>query len=351
MRRCTWIVAFVCLALCLHPVVGQQGEGRIAFYSNRDGNDEIYVMNAGGSGVRNLTNNPTGDLVPAWSPDGSKIAFWSYRDGAWDIYVMNADGSEVRNVSNSASVDKLPAWSPDGTQIAFRSNRDGNWEIYVVNVDGSGLRNLTNNPAYEVAPAWSPEGGKIAFVSSPRGRPAQVYLVNADGSGKRQLTNNPGTVGEKVQTVSLSQLAWSPDGSKIALRAGDLDGVYTNIASVSVDTGELQLLTSGVDRHGKPRWSPDSTQIAYDRRREGNFDIYVMSAEGELRDDTGRRRLTRHPSYDWFPVWSPNGSQIAFASERDGNSEIYVVNADGSGLRNLTNSSSDDHWAAWRPHP
>lgn len=349
MRTCTWLVALVYLALCLHAAAAQEGEGRIAFYSNRDGNDEIYVMNADGSGVTNLTNNPAKDLEPDWSPDGSKIAFRSYRDGALDIYVMNADGSEVRNLSNNPSVDKLPTWSPDGSKVAFRSNRDGNWEIYVVNVDGSSLRNLTNNPAYDTAPAWSPDGSKMAFRSNRDGN-SEIYVVNVDGSGLRKLTNNPGTVDE-LQTVSFTYLAWSPEGSKIALLASDLNSTYTNIASVSVATGELKLLTSSVDRHGRPRWSPDGRQIAYDCKREDNWDIYVMTEEQLDPGVPVVHRLTDDPGRNWFPVWSPDGRKIAFQSKRDDNNwEVYVINADGSGLSNLTNNPADDHGVTWGAH-
>jgi type II secretory pathway pseudopilin PulG len=127
--------------------------GRIAFISDRDGNDEIYVMNADGSGVTRLTNNPAYDGWPAWSPDGRRIAFASNRDGNPEIYVMNADGSGVTRLTNNPADDWAPSWSPDGRRIIFVSNRDGNYEIYVMNSDGSGVTRLTNNPARDVWPA------------------------------------------------------------------------------------------------------------------------------------------------------------------------------------------------------
>ena len=112
--------------------------GKITFMSSRDGNAEVYVMNADGSGQTRLTkNNQTWDYCPAWSPDGSKIAFESDRDGNWEIYVMNADGSEQTRLTNNPEEDYSPAWSPDGSKIAFMSKRDGNYEIYVMNADGS----------------------------------------------------------------------------------------------------------------------------------------------------------------------------------------------------------------------
>src|SRR2546422_5003282 len=80
---------------------------------------------------------------------GGQIAFMSLRDGNWEIYVMNADGSALRNLTSSPADDAIQTWSPDGSKIAFATNRDGNWEIYVVNADGSGARNLTNEPGYD----------------------------------------------------------------------------------------------------------------------------------------------------------------------------------------------------------
>ena len=167
--------------------------GRIAFQSDRDGNAEIYVMNADGSGQTRLTNNPANDDVPAWSPDGAKIAFQSTRDGNYDIYVMNADGSgQTRLTTNPYFNDDVPAWSPRGGKIAFKSTRDGNAEIYVMNADGTGQTRLTTNSATDGNPVWSPNGAKIAFESNRDGN-YEIYVMNADGSGQTRLTNNPAT--------------------------------------------------------------------------------------------------------------------------------------------------------------
>src|SRR5207248_3000848 len=125
-----WLAAVLGLALAgcgsdSTAPSGRPAAGQIAFTSGRDGNDEIYVMNADGSGQVNLTNNPALDQVPAWSPDGSKIAFTSGRDGNDEIYVMNADGSSQVNLTNTPGYDEVPLWSPDGTKIVFLSDRDG----------------------------------------------------------------------------------------------------------------------------------------------------------------------------------------------------------------------------------
>jgi Tol biopolymer transport system component len=107
---------------------------------------------------------------------------------------LNADGTGVTRLTNDPLRDAEPAWSPDGTKIAFTSNRDGNHEIYVLNADGTGVTRLTNDPLRDAEPAWSPDGTKIAFSRSgylgPEILVEQIYVMNADGSGAKGLTTN-----------------------------------------------------------------------------------------------------------------------------------------------------------------
>ena len=93
------------------PLV-KQPPYRIAFVSSRDGNDEIYVMNADGSNQTRLTHDPPINAAPAWSPDGRQLAFISTRDGNLEIYVMNADGSNPTNLTKNIAIDYAPVWSP-----------------------------------------------------------------------------------------------------------------------------------------------------------------------------------------------------------------------------------------------
>ena len=124
-------------------------QAQIAFVSQRDGNAEIYVMDADGGNLRNLTNHPGGDWSPSWSPDGKRIAFVSQRDGNAEIYVMDADGGNPQNLTNNPGRDSSPSWSPDGKRIAFHSDRDNdrdhNIEIYVMDADGQNEQRLTEN--------------------------------------------------------------------------------------------------------------------------------------------------------------------------------------------------------------
>jgi hypothetical protein len=272
------------------PVAAQGGGGRIAFVSDRTGDDEIYVMNADGSNVTQLTS--IGGDYPAWSPDGTRIAFASYPsvELSWEIYVMNADGSGQTNLTNSSTIEVYPTWSPDGSRIAFasRENHNSIWNISVMNADGSGRTTLVSGLEWAETPAWSPDGTRIAVAGKEPGlwKDFELYLVNVDGSGMTPLTQT---------SLTDDQPAWSPDGTRIAFAQGGL--LYRDILVVNVDGSNPLILTDDHDSYN-PTWSPDNTRIAFDTEVNRNRDILVMNADG-----SNRINLTNHIADDSDPDW------------------------------------------------
>ena len=153
--------------------------GLIAFVSNRDGSDALFVMSADGGNVRRLTPDLPPVSHPSWSADGQRIAFNAGSPTASDIYLIDRDGSGLTQVTRNAHANFYPTWSPDGSRLAFSSNRDGDWDIYVMNADGSRVRQLVDSAGLDDKPQWSPDGSRIGFTTTRDGSP-QLLAVDPD---------------------------------------------------------------------------------------------------------------------------------------------------------------------------
>ncbi len=262
--------------------------GLIAFTSDRDGNPDIYTVDANGDGLTRLTNNEASDWGPAWSPDGKRLLFTSDRQGNQEVFVIDADGTDAINLSRDPGEDTDPAWSPDGETIAFTSERSGGPGVFLMHSSGLDQRGLDDQQGGEATtPAWSPDGTKIAFTSHQDG--LNVAIMDADGANQTMLTTDP-----------------------------------------AEDAG--------------PAWSPDGTKIAFHSRRDGNAEIYVMDADG-----TSQTRVTNNPGEDMWPSWSRDGSMIAFESDRGGEREVYIIRPDGTALQQVTTGGG--YAPAWSPVP
>lgn len=261
---------------------------KIVFTSDRDGDLELYVMNADGSNITRVTRAPGRDAHAYFSRDGRRIVFQSPRAGGVDtnVYVMDADGSNAVRLTNLKGFAGVPVYSPDEKSIVFQwraSNdfKDGaKWRICTMRADGSGLRVITPGEANDQVPNWSRDGRRLLFFSDRTGK-NQLYTMKPDGSDVRRLTTT----------------------------------AYNDLAAV---------------------WSPDNRKIVFASDRDGNNELYVMNADG-----TDVRRLTNTRATEYGGVWSPDGGKIIFTAEEDDRSEMYVVNADGSNLMRLAGREQD----------
>ncbi len=230
--------------------------GRIAFSAGAHPHENIYVVNADGSGLKRLTSDRGADLDPSWSPDGRRIAYRHESgggDASAEIYVMNADGSQKRNLTRRPGQDYSPAWSPDGKRIAYAALRgDGPPRIWVMRTDGSGQRRVSRLAGEY--PAWSPDGRRIAFDRNTFGpRAWDIWVVNADGSHPRPLI---------ASRADEQGAAWSPDGKTIAYgssrgaRAG-----YKRIWLAKTDGSDQRLLTRKDGE--RPTWTKPGTHVLF----------------------------------------------------------------------------------------
>jgi Tol biopolymer transport system component len=317
----------------------------IVYVTDRDGNQEIYVMKTDGSDPINLTQEEGEDWEPVWSPNGQKILFQSDRDGNTEVYVMNVDGNHLINLSNDKGDDLFPAWSPDGRYVTFTSNREGNNDIFRVEADGTELINLTNDPADDMSAVWSPDGDYIAFISF-RDERTSLYRMKIDGKDPLWLTEK--------DTIAFWP-SWSPDGRRIAFQGVTYDENNTQLSEIYVldtrcferaDTcpGDITQLTQTGLMNWVFDWSADGEQIVYLSAKDQIFDVYVIDVDGK-----NRVQLDTIDWNYWDVDWSPDGKKFVCASDQDDQNDLYMQDVNGTNVVRLTNDEAIERYPKWSP--
>jgi Tol biopolymer transport system component len=250
--------------ICLSP------DGENVLFTALSGKKlDIFAVGIDGSSQRNLTQTPVNDSQGQWSPDGFMIAYQSGPScGSDNIWVMNADGSGQRQITkDTTAFSHWPRWSPDGARIAFMWSRkdskgkfSGYDKIHTIRVDGSGEITIVSNGSY---PEWCPDGSMLSFR-----RESLTYVINSDGSGLRPiLPNEPSTY--------VGKATWSPDGKRIAF-VQYIERVGNVFIANKDGSGKIKLTqftSGGVDALS---WSPDSKRIAFSQSGA----LYIMDADG-----------------------------------------------------------------------
>lgn len=271
--------------------------GKIAFTSNRDGNREIYLMDADGSNLQNISQHPAMEYGNSWSPDASSIATYSNRDGNTEIYLLNLEGDSALRLTNDPREDVLPAISPDGKKIAFMSNRNQqSRSLFLMKIDGSEVRALTDNEAYEESPSWSPDGNSLLFTRQIRQEGDTTHAANGE-----------------IFTLDLS--------TKIATRVSYKEGY---------DSGAV--------------YDPKGQKIAFYGPGDRSFDIFIMN-----RDGSELINITNDTLDAYSPSWSPDGQWIAYTAGAENNYDIYIIHLSTGERRQLTKTSIRNEHPSWRP--
>ena len=233
----------------------------------------------------------------------------------WEFVLDNGTSKKVADWRTEIDVSR------DGSQIvyfAWPSDAGEEAGTWIMDRNYSNNRLVVPGGAYA---SFSPGGDRLVLNGGP-----DIYVIRTDATGVRQLTR-----GEYP--------SWSPVNDQIVHRAcvgGDC-GLWIIDANSSDPSAKRRLTTGGSD--GQPAWSPNGQRIAYISQDDGNFEIYVVNADG-----TGKTRLTNDAASDGLPEWSPDGQWIAFRSDRGGTWAIYAMRADGSDLRKIVDADVLPRW-------
>jgi Tol biopolymer transport system component len=364
--------------------------GRLAFLGEAGGETDIYVIQADGSGLANVTGGGGREQAFSWSPDGARIAFARHVGNA-DLYTIGADGSALVRLTETPSTEYSPLWAPDGRRVLFGFTQAYATELRVTGPEGGAVRSVTDSVAHKPDFAWSPDGSHIAFTMLDGYNQGDVYVMAVPDE-----TGVPAPEGTNLTQHPAHDccVAWAPDSERLLFlssrsgeraslpREGRGNGIaYTDLRVHAALGGEgqnpagmvravttvepeppqgiylvrrdgsgLTQLTNGGGRERQASWSPDGTRIAFVSNRDGNDEIYLLTLpEGTESPGGTLTRLTDSPERDWYPAWSPDGTCLAFESRRDGDWGLYVMAADGSGLTKLADSAGWGYGPRWAP--
>lgn len=268
--------------------------GQIVFTCQRGDFNQICLMNADGSGYRQLTDSPHNSYYPAISPDGSTVVFATNQGDFFDLYLLILSNGKLLQLTQNIGNAFAPRFSPDGQQILFlNSINQQPAAIWVMGARGEDPHLLYAAEQPIVAADWSPDGQAIAFAM-PVERPFayEIFLLDLTHLDQppRRLSHNLPDIG--------GSLDWSPDGTNLLIYAGPVNG--REIFRLDVNSGEVTQLTFG-GNNAAAAYSPDEQYIVYNSLRNNNqADLFIMRADGH-----STRQLTDFPEPDWQPHWGP----------------------------------------------
>lgn len=279
------------------PSPSDQLTGKIVFtcqVNKVQASDQICIMNADGSGFKQLTSGNVRHYYPSLSPDGQSVLYSAFREqNVYEIYEMNLNSGNVKRLTNRLGVSNAPEVSPDGSSITFMRGNPNTQQnqVWIMERNGDDPENIPQALGWD--PTWSPDGKLILFASDRNGG-VQLFTVSLKGSAVKRVTNLPSIRGRSD---------WSPDGSFIVTYSGE-------------------------------SW---------------NREVYIMSVDG-----SNARQLTPSGGNSQGPSFSPDGQWVVFTAYFDNygddhGCEIYVIRINGTDLRRLTNNGYCDYQPRWGP--
>ena len=247
-------------------ITGHKGiaSTKIAVVGNRGGIKELYLCDADGGGLTQLTRDGRIIVGPNWGPDGNILTFTSYLRDCPDVYSIDLKRGRRQKLAGYGGLNTGAALSPDGKELALILSKDGNPELYIKTLRSGQIRRLTSTArATEASPYWSPDGQSLVYVSDSSGSP-QLYIINRAGGRPKRLSSRGS---ENVAPD------WGPNGLiACASRSG---GRYV-IAIIHPATGQTTYLSTDGADYEDPSWAPDGRHIVASRAVNYQTSLYLL---------------------------------------------------------------------------
>ena len=275
-------------------ITGKPGiaSSRIAMVGNTSGKKEIYICDADGENLRQLTGDASLCLRPRWGSDEKTLLYVSYRSGFPDLYMANITERSSKRLAAYPGLNAGGAVSPDGREAALILSKDGNPDLYVKDLFSGRLTRLTSTkPAAEASPSWSPDGRRLVFVSDIAGVGApQLYMLDRSGGKPKRLT------GQGSENVDPH---WGPNNFIVysSRRAGRY-----HICVLNPDTLETRQITGGDADYEEPSWAPNGRHIVCTVTQAYRSRIFII----DILTNTSVALLAESKGGNWCsPSWSP----------------------------------------------
>lgn len=267
----------------------------IVYEASSDSGTNIYRVDPN-TGLSTQLTSGSRNTNPGWSPDKEKIVFVSDRDGQVDLYTMDADGGNPLRLTNTPAREIAPKFSPDGTRIAYAEDDGEEWSLWVMSVDGTNAGKVAGPYRFVEFPSWRPDTNEIFYSAiETGGGAADVFLVDLDTSEISIVISTPAADVCPHFSHDGKWLTYATDAGD----AGEIDVFRHDLETSSTDgSGDTRLTdTPGTDDYAN--YSPNDSQLVYVTRRDGGSELYLMNADG-----TEQRPLTQTPALrENVPDW------------------------------------------------
>jgi Tol biopolymer transport system component len=281
----------------------------VDFSSKSFESSNIYVIDYAKAAVYQVTDEASNNMCPQLSPDGKKIVFYSDREGNFDIYTVHPDGSSLKSITDTPYNKYVPRFSPDGQKICYIADEEGYTDVYVIDADGSEKRQIVKNGAENYNAIWGADPETIIYVSNEKEN-FDIYSIGLDGTGKKQLSDDE---------YFAENLSLSPDGRNLLYAAGKIDSTVFEIFTLDLWTLEIAVLTDNMSYSRLPLWALNGRKIVYVADHLGFTDIFFMDIATKESIN-----LTESANYELLLGISQDGGIIFYQSTGEDTHSLHM---------------------------